>query len=771
METITPTQFIQTIFENVPEGETPIFGTIDPSGDQQPKWLRPTDRTVARTKKQLYFCVATVEDQTPLRRRKVDFRAAYVAVCDDIGTKIDAAKLTVPPSYKLETSPGNYQWGYLLEPETDPDKFEALMKALADSERTDKACVDRTRIMRVPGSLNYKTTPPFAAVLHEWHPERVWSVDGLAEAYGLTLNIERSEAVVSGERVAADPVLNWLHERGDVLLDKGEWVDITCPWHESHEKDPRKEAGYRPLDSKGTRGFKCQHTSCAKHGTSDLMRWVGEQGGPGTVDPEKVLAKLADVLVEQKVPPVTVADVPPPQQSAYHQWRGTFPRVVREHLPDKDMGQKALKQVQPTTQANVRFISERLGITPRYNLMKKEYTLDVGSHAEHPFYKALSSETERRNAADGVLGDTMMMLGMRVESQRMKELGRLALHHSFHPFEDWLKSLPPMKGEKNIERLVATITLSEPEEDAKRARAYIRRWLIQCVEAACGWRRGERQLSGVLTFVGKQGIYKTTWFRSIVPPGYYKEGVSLHLNGHGARDSVYEALSGGLLVELGELETTFKGSEQGTLKNFISRSTDTLRMPYGSTWEEWPRMTAFCATVNSTSFLRDATGSRRFWPLAVDALDTRHGIDLAALWGEVYALWRAGEQWHLTGEEDALRRAQAEDFEDDSPTIETLKDWIQGWLDAPADAPAYLVTTSDLCKALSLQPADKKAASEVRQIAENLLGKRKKVEGMRGRWVIREGRKGTSGTSALSAVLHGCPLASAETVARQRWKQ
>ena len=39
---------------------------------------------------------------------------------DDIGTKVAMERLTLPPSWLLETSPGNHQAGYLLrEPLTD----------------------------------------------------------------------------------------------------------------------------------------------------------------------------------------------------------------------------------------------------------------------------------------------------------------------------------------------------------------------------------------------------------------------------------------------------------------------------------------------------------------------------------------------------------------------------------------------------------------------------------------------------------------------------
>jgi len=50
---------------------------------------------------------------------------------DDIGTKVDRGRLTLQPSWLLETSPGNYQAGYLLQESlTDSSMADRLMKAI-----------------------------------------------------------------------------------------------------------------------------------------------------------------------------------------------------------------------------------------------------------------------------------------------------------------------------------------------------------------------------------------------------------------------------------------------------------------------------------------------------------------------------------------------------------------------------------------------------------------------------------------------------------------
>jgi hypothetical protein len=80
--------------------------------------------------------------------------------------------------------------------------------------------------------------------------------------------------------VVADAIVPWLLANGQVMADKGEWLDVVCPWHEQHSDD-RVEAGYKPLgrgDQPDTRGFRCHHSHAG--GTREYLEWVKANGGP-----------------------------------------------------------------------------------------------------------------------------------------------------------------------------------------------------------------------------------------------------------------------------------------------------------------------------------------------------------------------------------------------------------------------------------------------------------------------------------------------------------
>jgi hypothetical protein len=154
-------------------------------------------KSMARSKntEATYFCVSTVqavEAGKKLGRGKADCRTAYVVALDDIGNTEKVASVPpVEPSAKLETSAGNFQWHYFINPYdvSAPDglaHYKACLEALAAAKLTDPGALGAHRIMRMPGSVNTKPgRDSFQTRVTEYHPDRVWDLDGLMEDFGL----------------------------------------------------------------------------------------------------------------------------------------------------------------------------------------------------------------------------------------------------------------------------------------------------------------------------------------------------------------------------------------------------------------------------------------------------------------------------------------------------------------------------------------------------------------------------------------------------------
>ncbi len=72
--------------------------------------------------------------------KKENFAAYHFIILDDVGTKIPLEKLPdIEPTWIIETSPGNYQVGFVLvEPITDISEAERLIKSVIDAGLSDR---------------------------------------------------------------------------------------------------------------------------------------------------------------------------------------------------------------------------------------------------------------------------------------------------------------------------------------------------------------------------------------------------------------------------------------------------------------------------------------------------------------------------------------------------------------------------------------------------------------------------------------------------------
>lgn len=148
-----------------------------------------------------YFCTSVLgatEDGEVVRRKDAFIRLAALVVDDVNPDDIQAF------SWSLQTSPGNYQVGILLDPE-DQDTYnrqliDRVMSSLAARGRTNdasgNACV---RYVRLPEGMN--TKPRAAGVwkvqLDIWAPRVRWSLADACAAVGIDLDALHVQAQVA----------------------------------------------------------------------------------------------------------------------------------------------------------------------------------------------------------------------------------------------------------------------------------------------------------------------------------------------------------------------------------------------------------------------------------------------------------------------------------------------------------------------------------------------------------------------------------------------
>lgn len=176
----------------------------------------------------------------------------------------------------------------------------------------------------------------------------------------------------------------------------------------------------------------------------------------------------------------------------------------------------------------------------------------------------------------------------------------------------------------------------------------------------------------VLILEGKQDVGKSTAARIL--GGEWFADTKLNMND---KDAVVN-MQGIWIYELGELSALSK-AEINTVKEFISRQTDKIRMPYGRLSGELPRQGIFIGTTNNDDYLKDRTGNRRYWPVKVGdvRLDALRA-DRDQLWAEAVERYKEGEKLYI--DDPDLKRIerseQAKRMEHDSMD-EALDDFLK----------------------------------------------------------------------------------------------
>ena len=155
------------------------------------------------------------------------------------------------------------------------------------------------------------------------------------------------------------------------------------------------------------------------------------------------------------------------------------------------------------------------------------------------------------------------------------------------------------------------------------------------------------KFENVLVLLGAQGLNKTKLLSELLNfeeyDKYFKEGVKVNPSD---KDSVKQAVSAGL-VEIGELDATFRKADIADLKAFFSKTVDELRLPYDRASSRYRRRTVFAASVNAHFFLNDPTGNRRYWVFELLDIDFKKidSMNMKMLWGQLGHMFFEGQKW------------------------------------------------------------------------------------------------------------------------------
>ena len=256
--------------------------------------------------------------------------------------------------------------------------------------------------------------------------------------------------------------------------------------------------------------------------------------------------------------------------------------------------------------------------------------------------------------------------------ERIYDAAALAAHkHTINDVQDYLTTLEW----DGVLRLDTLLTDYLGAEDNAYTRAVARKSLTAAVARAM---TPGVKYDYMPILAGPQGIGKSTLLR-LLGLRWYSDSL---ITFEGKEAS--EMIQGVWINELGELNGLSK-SETNAVKQFLSRTEDIYREPYGRRTGAYPRRCVFFGTTNDSEFLRDRTGNRRFWPVDVGLHPATKSVfrdlegEVPQIWAEAFVRWQIGEPLFLSGEAEEISK-QVQEFHRESNAKEGI---IREFLERP----------------------------------------------------------------------------------------
>jgi len=175
------------------------------------------------------------------------------------------------------------------------------------------------------------------------------------------------------------------------------------------------------------------------------------------------------------------------------------------------------------------------------------------------------------------------------------------------------------------------------------------------------------QVDHVLVLEGRQNIGKSSLLRTL-----FNEWFTDRLPRIDTKDAS-QATFGVWCIEISEMAVWSK-AESEEAKSYITARFERFRPPYAKNFVDQPRQCVFAGTINPTlgGYLKDPTGNRRYWVVAVSEIDLKAAAaDREQLFAEAVARYKAGSVWHFddielvkTAEHEQAERYQSDAWED-----------------------------------------------------------------------------------------------------------
>ena len=298
-------------------------------------------------------------------------------------------------------------------------------------------------------------------------------------------------------------------------------------------------------------------------------------------------------------------------------------------------------------------LRRRIGGRLRFNRLAMAAELDghaIPGHAMEDLYIALSERgwtIDKNKAQDAVL--------------------RAARRNSYHPVAEYLEHIEQDCGipAADLNTLATTyLGTTDPLYDEMLAATLVGA-VARVMDPGC-------KFDTCCVLRGPQGIGKSTAWRSLASPDWFCD--TPQANEKDLKLAIHTAW----IYELAELDAITGRKEAAEVKAVLSSPVDHFRPPYGRVTEKHPRRSIMVGTCNRDDFLRDETGSRRFWVIEIAARINIDSLtaDRDRIWRAAVLAYRSGRLPILSAAAQAESERRNKGYEPEHPWLAILARWL-----------------------------------------------------------------------------------------------
>jgi hypothetical protein len=268
----------------------------------------------------------------------------------------------------------------------------------------------------------------------------------------------------------------------------------------------------------------------------------------------------------------------------------------------------------------------------------------------------------------------------------------------YHPVREYIDALPPWDGKDRVKELCSHVKPTptpSPREGSLYSSAVgdtaskgnqtplpwggegggyfpwaLHKWLVATVAT---WMYDDIVNHEIFVIIGAQGIYKTTFFRHLLPPQlrmYFWENAH---NSFASKDD-HLAFAENCLSEIEEIDMQ-NPRDISELKALATSEKVKERRPYARFSEEKPRLASLCGSGNQQHFLSDDTGNRRWLCFLVTHIDDPRtwDIDYEQLYAQLRDELRQGFRYWFNQEEQRIVEQQNQTFRIESDEEQLIR--------------------------------------------------------------------------------------------------